>query len=359
MKKIVLICPSLRAGGSERVMSELANYWSSNPLLEIYLILLTNQKQYYRIDSRVHIITPKHNYKKNFISKSLFKLKILSFIRSNCLKIQPDSILSFNERYNNIVLLALRGLKLKVYVSDRNSPFMKIGLFHNFLRNKLYKNATGIIAQTQSAKTVLGKNTKNKNIKVIPNPLREIETKKQSKLQFEKKIILNVGRNVEQKNQLELIKIFNNCDYSKWILKIIGSGPLHSALIKKTKELGIEQHVQIIEFTKGIDYYYSEADIFAFTSLYEGFPNALVEAMAHGIACVSYDCPTGPSDIINNGINACLIPLSNSKSYSENLNEMMSNEKLRIKYSNNATDVKRIFSIEKTANNYLDFITYQ
>ena len=312
-ERIVLIISSLRNGGSERVMSELANYWSRNPLLEIYLILLTNQKQYYRIDPRVHIITPKHNYKKNFISKSIFKYRTLFFIRSSCLKIQPTSILSFNERYNNIVLLALIGLKLKVYVSDRNSPFMKIGLLHSFLRNKLYKNATGIIAQTHTAKRVLDKNTKNKNIKVIPNPLREIEPKKVSQRQFEKKIILNVGRNVAQKNQLELIEIFNNCDYSNWILKIVGSGPLNSALIKKTEELGIEKHVQIIEFTKNIDVYYSEADVFAFTSLYEGFPNALVEAMAHGIACISYDCPTGPSDIINNGINGSLIPLSNIK----------------------------------------------
>ena len=105
MKNILLICPSLRPGGSERVISELANYWSRNPLLEIYLILLTNQKQYYRIDPRVHIITPKHNYKKNFISKSIFKYWTLFFIRSTCLKIQPASILSFNERYNNICLL--------------------------------------------------------------------------------------------------------------------------------------------------------------------------------------------------------------------------------------------------------------
>ena len=357
MQKIVLICPSLRAGGSERVMSELANYWSRNPLLEIYLILLTNQKQFYTIDPRVHIITPKHNYKKNFISKSIFKYLTLFFIRSTCLKIQPASILSFNERYNNIVLLALIGLKLKVYVSDRNNPFMKIGVFHNFLRTKLYKNSAGIIAQTQRAKTVLGENTKNKNIKVIPNPLREIENTKLARQQFEKKIILNVGRNVAQKNQLELIDIFSKCDYSKWILKIVGSGPLNSALIKKAQELGIEQHVQIIKFTKSIDVYYSEADIFAFTSLYEGFPNALVEAMAHGIACISYDCPTGPSDIINNGINGSLIPLSNMKSYSENLNLIMSNDDLRIQYSKNATDVKRMFCIERIANNYLHFIT--
>src|SRR5690606_16691843 len=112
----------------------------------------------------------------------------------------------------------------------------------------------------------------------------------------DKGIILNVGRLVSEKNQTELIEIFSQSNYENWILKIVGNGPLKLRLEKRTAELGLEQHVQIIEFTESIDEYFSEADIFAFTSISEGFPNALAEAMAHGIACISFDCPTGPSD---------------------------------------------------------------
>lgn len=353
-KKICLVIPSMRNGGSERVMSELANSWCQKENLEIYLILLTNQEEFYKIDKRVKIITPSRNYKKNIISKVIYKLWVFYFIRQSCKKIAPKAVLSFNERYNNIVLLSLIGTNINRFVSDRNNPYMNIGKIHNFLRNILYHNASGVIAQTETAKKVLGLNTKNKNIKVIPNPLREIENfKKNNNL---KKTILNVGRNVPQKNQLELLEIFSNCNYNGWQLKILGNGPLHKQLIQKVRDLNLEDNVQILEFSKEVDLYYSQASVFAFSSLYEGFPNALVEAMAHGIPCVSYDCPTGPSDIIKDGKNGDLVPLNDSNQFKEKLNQLMESPEKRSLYSKEAVKVKEKFTLGIVTEKYLKFI---
>ena len=149
-----------------------------------------------------------------------------------------------------------------------------------------------IIAQTEIAKEILSKKTKIKTLKVIPNPIRKISKTNRSK-NLEKKIILNVGRNVAQKNQLELIEVFSSCNYSNWVLRIIGNGHLKNKLLNKVRKLNMESNIEIIDFTKDIDKYYQTADIFALTSLYEGFPNALIEAMAHGVACISYDCQQG------------------------------------------------------------------
>jgi GalNAc-alpha-(1->4)-GalNAc-alpha-(1->3)-diNAcBac-PP-undecaprenol alpha-1,4-N-acetyl-D-galactosaminyltransferase len=352
--KICLVIPSLRNGGSERVMSELANKWASIKNIEVYLILLTNQEQFYKIDARVKIVTPSRNYKNNFLSKGFFKIWTFYYIRSTCNKIQPTSLLSFSERYNNIVLLSLLGTKFKKYVSDRNSPYMNIGKLHTFLRNLLYKGATGIIAQTSTAKKELHKNTKNTNIRVVPNPLRKIEDIGIKNLK--NKIILNVGRNVPQKNQLELLEIFSRCDLSGWTLQIIGNGPLKDVLIQKSKELGISKNVHILGFSKDIDSFYREASIFAFSSLYEGFPNALNEAMAHGLACVSYDCPTGPKDIIKDGYNGMLVDLGNKDSFQQKMNELMLSEKLREQFSDRAREIKEIYSLNKITDNYLNFI---
>jgi GalNAc-alpha-(1->4)-GalNAc-alpha-(1->3)-diNAcBac-PP-undecaprenol alpha-1,4-N-acetyl-D-galactosaminyltransferase len=350
--KICLVISSLRHGGSERVISELANSWAKNRQLEIFLVLLTNQEQFYEIDSRVTVITPSKNYKKNRISKTFYKIWTLYFIRTTLTKIKVDRVLSFGERYNNIVLLALMFTKFKVFVSDRNNPYMDIGRIHMFLRKYLYRNCTGIIAQTETALAILSKNTKIKNILVIPNPLRKIVEKQISK----ENIILNLGRNVPQKNQLELIDIFSKCNYDNWQLKILGNGPLREQMLLKVKALSLEQHIQILKFSRDVDRYFSEASIFAFPSLYEGFPNALNEAMAHGLACVSYNCPTGPKDIIKDNVNGFLIPLSDKDKFIERLSTLMKNEELRKSFSLEAKKVNKLYSSEVITKRYLNFI---
>jgi glycosyltransferase involved in cell wall biosynthesis len=268
----------------------------------------------------------------------------------------PKAVLSFSERYNNIVLLSLLGTKIKTFVSDRNNPFMDIGKVHHFLRNRLYRKSSGVIAQTKTAKKVLISNTKNKNIRVIPNPLREITISNNGSSAKKKNIILNVGRNVPQKNQLELLEIFSKCNYQNWELKILGNGPLHQELIEKTKELNLQQHVQILDFIKEVDVFYSEANIFAFTSLYEGFPNSLIEAMAHGLTCVSYDCPTGPADIIKDGVNGFLIGLNDKKQFQKKLNNLMDSKALRDSISIESIKVNQKYALKTITDKYLNFI---
>lgn len=354
-KKVCLIIPSLRHGGSERVMSELANMWAKDINIRVTLILLTNnQKQCYEINEKVKIVIPSKTYDKSFVSKLFYKIWILFFIRKTIINNKPDSVLSFGERYNNIVLLALVFSKIRVFVSDRNSPYLNIGFINNKLRNMLYKNAAGIIAQTSTALNVLSKNTNNNNIQIIENPLRKIK----SEPAIRKKVILNVGRNVDQKNQLELIEIFEKSNVKKdWVLKILGNGPLRGELEQKVKDLNIEQNVQILDFTPNIDEYFREASIFAFTSIREGFPNALLEAKAHGLACISYDCPTGPKEILEDDVNGYLIPLGENKMYIKKLSILMNLEDKIESLTSDSEAILKKYSMDNIGSRYLNFIT--
>ena len=172
-----------------------------------------------------------------------------------------------------------------------------------------------------------------------------------------KNIILNVGRLVEQKNQLELIEIFSKCNYKNWVLKIYGSGHLKEEIKNKIIELNLQKHVELNEFTQNIDAVFGQAKIFALPSLYEGFPNALIEAMAHGLPSISYDCHTGPKDIIEDNTNGLLVPLSNKKVFVEKLNSLMGDEHQRMLLSTEAKKVNEIYSLNKISREYYNFVT--
>ncbi|MFV0221276.1 glycosyltransferase [Empedobacter falsenii] len=354
INNICLIIPSLRHGGAERVISVLANEWSKNPDCKVNLLLLTKQEHFYQIDSRVNIIEPQKLYTKNSISKLFYTIWVFWFIRNKIYKLNPTSVLSFCERYNNIVLLALLGIKIPIFVSDRNNPSNNLGLIHEYLRKKLYKKAKGIIAQTETAKTILFNKTGNLNIKAIPNPLRELKDNNAQK----DNIILNVGRFELQKNQKELIEIFSQLELKKdWKLRIIGVGSLKSELEETIREKKLVDQVELLDFQKNIDEYFQQAKIFAFTSIYEGFPNALSEAMANGLASIAYDCPTGPSELIIDNKNGFLVPLHNREEYIKKLQKLLDDEILRLQISEKAKDVKQKFSTQSISNIYLNFIT--
>ena len=352
-KRIVLIIPSLRHGGAERVISILANQWAKDAKLNITLILLTKQVQYYELDDRVTIIEPVRTYKNNSASKFLYTLWSLKFIRSEVSKIKPDTILSFCEIYNNLVLLSLIGLNYKIFVSDRNNPDNNLGKLHENLRKVLYKNASGIIAQTKNGKEILYHKTKNKNIVNIPNPLRPINEHDTVK----EKIILNVGRNEDQKNQLELIDIFSELHNAKeWKLYILGNGELRNQLDRKVVDLGLKSRVVLMDFQSDIDLYFQKSSIFAFPSLYEGFPNALSEAMANNLPCVVYDCPTGPAEMIEDTVNGFLIPLKDKQRFISKLQLLVDNESLRKEIGNEASKIKEKVAVNKICDKYLNTI---
>ena len=131
---------------------------------------------------------------------------MIKYIQKSVAKIKPDTILAFGEWTNPFVLLALKGTRFPVYVSDRMNPLAKLPLLSEFLRKTLYKRAAGIIAQSNFAKTVLREKTKAKNIHVIYNPVNVIE-----KTDCEvKDRIVTVGRLEEVKGHRYLIEAFAN-----------------------------------------------------------------------------------------------------------------------------------------------------
>src|SRR5699024_1958602 len=111
--------------------------------------------------------------------RTIDTIRTIKFLRQRVDELEPDTILSFGEMWNNLVLLALYGLNYPVYISDRSQPGKDLGTKHNFLRRVLYPRADGYIAQTKEALRVCLAKGWNNNVRVISNPIRTIQTKRQ------------------------------------------------------------------------------------------------------------------------------------------------------------------------------------
>jgi len=355
-KRVCLVIPSLQAGGMERVMSELADYFVESGGKEVHLLLYgRDREQFFTVPDEV--IVHKPGFRFNNRLRLIFTVKTLCFIRQEIKRISPDSILSFGELWNSFVLLGLMGLKFPVFISDRCSPERSYKKVHALLRKLLYPRADGIIVQTEKAKDIYSQRFRHSNICVIGNPIREIKADKDTE---KENLVLMVGRLIESKHQDELIRLFLEADIQGWRLEIVGYDHLKQKHSERLQEI-IDQHeardrVSLEGKQAGIDQYYSRSRIFAFTSSSEGFPNVIGEAMSAGVPVVAFDCVAGPSDMIRDEINGYLIPLFDYEQFREKLARLMHNTELREGFGELARLDIQEFSLARIGEGFEAFI---
>ncbi len=352
--KVVFVADTMKAGGLQRVISIITNQLLINYGIEINILLFSRQPIMYDINSNIRIIQPKKIKFSNI--KIINALLILFYFRRNLKRIKPDHIIGFHERYNALIILASLFLKSKVHVSNRASPLSSLKGYRGLVNPIMYRLTDTVILQTNKSKELLSASYRGCNLVIIYNPIETVNTA----MELERnKIITNVGSIGGLKNQSLLVDYFNAIDNEvkrDWQLHFIGDGPKRDELQKKINWLNLNSTVSILGYRKDIKELNLKASIFAFTSTSEGFPNALAEAMAAGCACISYDCVTGPADLIDDGVNGFLIPLDNEKLYIEKLRLLIVDADLRKQFGIAAREKMKQFSTDKIAQQYLDFI---
>jgi GalNAc-alpha-(1->4)-GalNAc-alpha-(1->3)-diNAcBac-PP-undecaprenol alpha-1,4-N-acetyl-D-galactosaminyltransferase len=318
---------------------------------EVHIVLLLNDAPFYTIDRRVQI--HKLNFENNGrVAKLMSELRTFLQLRKLIKTQQPEVVLSFMTKYNLLTLFATRFLNTKVFVSDRSNPKKQLPTFVRFLRRYLYKRATGIVAQTQLAKTLLAAETQQINIAVIHNPL--------NKMNFDvaaarEKIVLNVGRLVASKGQLKLIEEFAKIPNKEWRLLILGDGPMKAELQAKIRELKLEDRVELKGAVTNVNDYLQKAGLFVFSSFSEGFPNSLAEAMYAGLPCISFDCDAGPNEIINSKQNGILVEVGNFEKLRIEMQGLMNDEELRKSLAAEATKVYTKLNVNSISEQYISF----
>lgn len=351
MHRIVFVAPSLQQGGLENAVTVMSNWLVTNNI-EIVILTAYSKPQFYELDERVKVLNP--SFKKENTNMLFYYTKLVFHFRTELKWLAPDVVISYGDFLNPVSLLSIRGLSIPIYVSDRSSPNKKFPFYVEFFRRWLYPKAEGVIAQTSRAadqkRVMIGQDA---NVRIIHNPIRPV-----NEVNIEKRnVVLGVGRHYHVKGLDRLLIAFSKLENKSWELHIAGAtGPETNNLKQQAKKMGIADRTLFLGAVKDIDTVFSYSKIFVLPSRSEGFPNALIEAMAHGLACVSFDINAGPRDVIENGVNGVLIEDGDIDSLATNINELIINESLRIQLGEKAKKLKDKLSLDGIGKEFLNFI---
>ena len=216
--------------------------------------------------------------------------------------------------------------------------------------------STKIITLTRQDAKNYRKRYDAKNVITIPNPIT-IEASSPSPLT--NKRVLAVGRFTPQKGFDLLLDAWSKVQSREdgWTLRIIGQGEMESQLRDAIRELGLSDSVEIIPSTHQITEEYRQASIYVLSSRFEGLPLVLIEAMAMGLPIISFDCETGPRDIVIDGLTGVLVKPGDTDQLATELDKLMQDEKRRAYYSENALKESQRFEPEAIVNKWCQLLS--
>lgn len=357
-KKICFFAPNLAGGGAERVISILSSHFAEKGY-KVDLVLAKAAGPYLvNIHDSVKVIDLK-------CKKVLFSLpKLVRYLR----KYQPSILFTSQMHSSTIALWAVKlaGVKTRTFIRQPTMlrPSYDNKSWNSKVRQKAFLTTAGladkvIVTSETMAKEFqsLSKVPKDR-IEIIynPVPIKEIEIKSFEPIEhpwFKKgkpPVILAVGRLTTVKDFETLIKAFATVQEEMPAhLMILGEGALRAKLEQLVEKLDINEVVQMPGFVENPYKYMKHADVFVLSSLWEGFPNGMIEAMACGTAIVATDCDGGASEILEHGKWGALVPVAN-----EQLMARAIIRALFLKEAPSGVDRVESFSVERIFEKYND-----
>lgn len=335
----------LGGGGAERVLVNLANDFTKKTGNEVVLVAMHPIKNEYEISENVRVkyLFPKR-YEGSVLKRDFYWVRRLRRIIN---EENPDAVLAFLPIPCLSVLVSSIGQKCKIVLSVRSDPkFEYPNFILRVLAKTLYRFADTVVFQTQEQREFFPKKVQKKSV-IIMNQVKEKFF--QTDIVNCRKNIVTTGRLLEEKNQKMLIEAFAKIsDKITDNLIIYGEGKLRKELEDIVKEKDLIGRVFLPGHTQDVIGSIKGAKMFVLSSDCEGMPNALLEAMALGIPCISTDCPCGgPREIITNGENGFLVPVNDADSLAEKMLELINNEELQNKFSKEARESATKFKPDK------------
>jgi glycosyltransferase involved in cell wall biosynthesis len=350
--RITMVIPSISAGGAERVMATMANYWAERGRA-ISLITFDDGStaDSYRLAPQIDRVRLNIAGTSGSVAIALKNnLGRVRRLRRAIRETEPDCVISFLDSVNVLTLIATRKLGIPVIVSERvYSSLNNIGPVWSSLRNRTYPWADAVVGATARVITDLPSGIVPLG-KVIANPVTLDPDRGKLKPEWpEGPVMISAGRLDPQKGLDTLLGAFATVAESLpgWNLVILGDGPQRSALESLARDLKICGRVRFLGRVNNPHDYMRRARIFVLSSRFEGFPNALCEAMACGLPVIATDCPSGPRELISDGIDGLLVPVDDIDALARAIKKLASDESLRRGLGESAKNVSERFSVDR------------
>ena len=357
IKKIALVGFRLSRGGSERVMANLSNFFDKKKI-EVHIIIFHNELGY--THSGIVFNLGKLKTEKNSIFN---KIKRFYHFNKYIKRHRFDFVIDFRFRKNIV-----QEILINKYIYKTKTIYMihssKIEVYMpNFscLTRFIYNNCYKIVAITKSMQNLVEKKHSLKNVTTIYNPIDIIDIQKEAfeNIDLKFKYIIAVGEYDSDIKQFDkLIWAYSKSILPKrnFALVILGTGKNRKHLLSIAKKSNVEEFVHLLGFKKNPFKYMKNAEFLTMSSAYEGFGMVLIEALACGTPVISFDCLTGPNEIIEHGVNGLLIENQNIEAFVEGMNTLVLDGELYNRCKKNSRKSIEKFSLENIGNQWLDLM---
>ena len=359
---ITLVTPSLFCGGAERVVVSLAEGFQTQGHRVTVITATEKNSDFYQLPPGVErIALGIMGISKNPLDAIKSNLNRVSAIGNAIKSSDPDIVMSHLTETNILTVLALLDTKYPVLITEHCDPnLISYGKFWTTLRRIVYPFATRLVSVSQGVEDYFTWLPKRKKT-VIYNPFF-ISENATSKIEIptgvkrDRNWIISMGRLTEQKGFDILLKAFAKIapKYPDWQLIILGEGELRSELEQLKTELDLKEQAVLPGRIKNPFLLMKRAQFFVMSSRFEGFPMAHGEAMLCGLPVIATDCPSGPRELIRDGIDGILIPNQDQTALTAAMESLITNSEQRQRFAKSAPEVGTRFSLDKIISDWIN-----